>query len=203
MRDLPETDVPVNLESAVQETLTVHPLLQKVLAEVVVANEGIGLASALSKPKVQAELSNRNANNYGGIFGAQQTWYAGVNMQWNFSASHRHTERAAIEALRAAQEAVDRQALAVRAMVESQWYEMKAAMASLQSFDSYAEQAQSVAQAYAEQFKIGRRSLLEVLNAENELFTARSNATTTQIDLQLAQWRLTALRGLLADELGL
>jgi adhesin transport system outer membrane protein len=105
--------------------------------------------------------------------------------------------------VRAAQETVDRQALAVRAMVESQWYEMKAAHASLKSFDAYAEQAELVASAYAEQFKIGRRSLLDVLNAENELFTARSNVTTTQMDLQLARWRLTALRGLLVDELGL
>ena len=203
MRDLPDTDVSPTLESAVQEALTVHPLLQKALAEVVVANEGIGMAGALSKPKLQAEVTNRNANNYGGVFNGQRTWYAGVNVQWSFSASNPHAERAAIEAVRAAQETVDRQALAVRAMVESQWYEMKAAHASLKSFDAYAEQAELVASAYAEQFKIGRRSLLDVLNAENELFTARSNVTTTQMDLQLARWRLTALRGLLVDELGL
>jgi len=45
------------------------------------------------------------------------------------------------------------------------------------------------------QFKIGRRSLLEVLNAESELFTARSNVESTLQDVKLASWRLYGLQG--------
>jgi adhesin transport system outer membrane protein len=203
LRDLPMVDLPRSVELAVQDAISVHPLLQKSLADLVSAQESIGVAAAAAKPRMGAELSERRGSNYGGIFGDQRTLYAGVNVQWNFAVSDRFSQRAASENMRAAQEAVDTQALRIRSSVESQWYELKAAEASLLSYQDYAEQALSVSQSYAEQFRIGRRSLLDVLNAENELFTARSNALTTKIDAQLAQWRLTSLRGLLAEELGL
>jgi adhesin transport system outer membrane protein len=65
------------------------------------------------------------------------------------------------------------------------------------------ESAEQVVSAYSEQFKIGRRSLLDVLNAENELFTARTNATTARTDASLSAWRLLSLRGMLAQYLEL
>jgi adhesin transport system outer membrane protein len=203
LRDLPMVDLPLSVELAVQDAISVHPLLQKSLADLVSAQESIGVAGAAARPRIGAELINRQGSNYGGIFGDQRTLYAGVNLQWNFAVPDLFSQRAASENMRAAQEAVDTQALRVRSTVESQWYELKAAEAALLSYQVYAEQALSVSQSYAEQFRIGRRSLLDVLNAENELFTARSNALTTKIDAQLAQWRLTSLRGLLAEELGL
>jgi len=203
LRDLPLVDLPVSMEVGVQEALSVHPLLQKALADLVSAQAAIGVAAAATKPRVGAELNDRRGHNFGGIFGEQRTWYSGLSVQWNFAASDRFNQRAATETMRAAQEAVDTQALRVRSSVESQWFELKAAEASLASYQIYAEQALSVSQSYAEQFRIGRRSLLDVLNAENELFTARSNEMSTKMDVQLAQWRLISLRGLLADELGL
>lgn len=203
MRDLPAVDLPSTLEEAVQQTLSVHPQLQKALADLMAAQEAVGLAAAAAKPRLGAELSNRNANNFGGIFGNQRDVYAGLSLQWNLTVADRFSRQGATAAMRAAQEVVDTQALSLRAAVEGQWYEMKAAQASLGSYQVYAEQAHEVVKSYAEQFRIGRRSLLDVLNAENELFTARSNTSTTHIDVQLAQWRLASLRGVLAEELGL
>lgn len=203
LRDLPPVDLPTTLEEAVQQTLSVHPQLQKALADLTASQESVGVAAAAAKPRLGAELSNRNANNFGGIFGSQRDVYAGLSLQWNLAVADQFSRQGAAAAMRAAQEAVDTQALSLRAAVESQWYEMKAAQASLGSYQVYAEQAQDVVKSYAEQFRIGRRSLLDVLNAENELFTARSNMATTRMDVQLAQWRLASLRGVLAEELGL
>lgn len=203
MRDLPEADVPLSLDDAVQAALTIHPLLQKALADALAAEQAIALAEASAKPRAWAELGGGNGNNYSGSFGSQRTWNAGINFQWNLSVADQYAQLAAKQGLRAAQDAVDVQVLRVRAAVETQWYELKAGQASLISYQNYAQQAQEVAESYGQQFRIGRRSLLDVLNAESELFTARSNAATTQIDVQLAQWRLASLRGVMAEELGL
>jgi adhesin transport system outer membrane protein len=105
--------------------------------------------------------------------------------------------------MKAAESSVDSTVYRLRAAVETQWYELLANQASLNAFGSYVSSAEQVVKSYAEQFKIGRRSLLDVLNAENELFTARSNVMTTQTDLSLASWRLLSQRGLMAQELGL
>jgi adhesin transport system outer membrane protein len=93
--------------------------------------------------------------------------------------------------------------LKVRANVQAQWYELLASQSSLRTFTEYVNSAEQVVQAYSEQFKIGRRSLLDVLNAENELFTARSNVVSVEQDVVLASWRLLGLRGLSRQELGL
>ena len=53
-----------------------------------------------------------------------------------------------------------------------------------------------------QQFRIGRRNLLDVLNAENELFTARSNHLAAEVDQIKAAWRLVGLQGQLASVLG-
>lgn len=203
LRDLPELPMPASVEAAVDEAVAAHPVLQKALSDLQVSKESVDLAEAATKPRLGAELSRRQGHNFGGIYGDQRTWYAGINVQWNFSAADRHSVGAALEGVRAAQESVNTQSLRLRSAVQTQWFEYKAAQASLTSYQDYAAQAIEVARSTAEQFRIGRRSLLDVLNAENELFTARSNAATTQIDLQLAQWRLSSLRGVLGQSLGL
>lgn len=203
LRDLPEVELPVTLESAVQESLERSPQLQKALSDVQAAREALQVAQSQNAPKVGLEVRRLYGNNYASIYGEQNEWYAGVNMQWNLAFSDAFARKAASEALQSAQHVVDGHVLRLRSVVETQWFEYQAAHASLNSYRAYTEFAQEVAKSYAEQFRIGRRSLLDVLNAENEMFTARSNALTTQVDLALASWRLLSSRGRLAEELGL
>jgi adhesin transport system outer membrane protein len=73
----------------------------------------------------------------------------------------------------------------------------------LGSYTDYVQHAEAMVDASRKQFKIGRRSLLDVLNAENELFTARSNKLTAELDQIKSAWRLVGLQGQLAVVLGL
>ncbi|MNN71835.1 Outer membrane efflux protein BepC precursor [compost metagenome] len=53
-------------------------------------------------------------------------------------------------------------------------------------------------QAYKKQFGLGQRTLLDVLNTENELFEARRSYITAEYDSLLADYRiLNAMGGLL------
>jgi outer membrane protein TolC len=115
----------------------------------------------------------------------------------------RHANRAAQEMVLASRHSRDHLQQELRARVESQWFELLGSAASLKSYHDYAASAEQMVTAYREQFKIGRRTLLEVLNAENELFTARSNVESTRQDMALASWRLVALQGRMRAELGL
>jgi len=200
---LPSVDWPLSVDEAIYQAVESSPQLQKVLSETVVNQESLQIARAATLPKLNVEIQNQRANNFGGIFGAQRTWYTGLNMQWAWDAGAGHSRQAALSGIRASEEAVDAQVLKIKAAVESQWFELQASQAVLESYEAYEEQSSEVVQSYAEQFRIGRRSLLDVLNAENELFTARSNALTTRVDVSLASWRLLSLRGLLSEELGL
>lgn len=139
------------------------------------------------------------------MLGRQDDISVGVNLQWvlPLNPGYKYSNRAAREAIQASESAVDSTTYKVRTAVESQWFELLANQASLETFQAYVESSQQVVAAYSEQFKIGRRSLLDVLNAENELFTARTNAMTAISDTSLTSWRLLSLRGYLADYLEL
>jgi len=57
--------------------------------------------------------------------------------------------------------------------------------------------------AYRQQFDIGQRSLLDLLNSENELYTAKRSYANAEYDLQLAYARTQAARNSLTANLGL
>lgn len=58
-------------------------------------------------------------------------------------------------------------------------------------------------QAYQQQFDIGQRSLLDLLDTENELYQARRSLTNGEYDLQFAEMRVLATSGTLLSALKL
>src|SRR3546814_3408011 len=56
--------------------------------------------------------------------------------------------------------------------------------------------------AYEQQFEVAQRTLLDVLDAENELFTSEGQLITAQTNEQLASYRILAVGGLLMETLG-
>ena len=67
----------------------------------------------------------------------------------------------------------------------------------------HADAAQQVLVAYGQQFDIGRRSLLDLLDAQGELTAARLRAADTQYRLLLAHYELAYALGALTATLGL
>ena len=197
--------MPPDLDSALAEASKNSPQLQKALSEVKAAEHNQTLAKSATKPKVNFDYQRRMGDNFGSVLGSQDDWSIGVNLQWALPVNPGFTyaQRAALEAQRVAEAGVDATGLKIRSAVETQWYELLANQATHTSYLNYVNSADQVVKAYAEQFKIGRRSLLDVLNAENELFTARSNTLNAQTDTALAAWRLLSLRGVMALALGI
>lgn len=64
-------------------------------------------------------------------------------------------------------------------------------------------QADRVVGAYQDQFKVGRRSLLDVLDAQNTRFNAAVLTETSKYAVVLAEYRLSAATGALVKTLGL
>jgi adhesin transport system outer membrane protein len=206
--DLPDAyavDLPPDLDSVLAVALTGHPALQLAQADIVVARDGVELAAAPYKPKLNVEANSRFGSDWGGFVGTQTSRYVGVSAEIPvFSGfADRYAGKAAAEQVQAAQHAYDRIRDELRRRTEQAWYDLQSNAASLRSFEDYARSAQSMVEATRNQFRIGRRTLLDVLNAENELFTARSNIASTRQDLTLASWRLHSVRGRVAAELDL
>lgn len=203
--DIGKVPLPETLEQAVSESIDASPQLQKALSELKGSWHNLEISKSATKPKINAEAQTRTGQNYGYITGRQDDVSVGINLQWNlpFNPGFKYGNKAAREAIYASESAVDATIYKIRAAVETQWYELLANQNSLNSYEEYQASTESVVNSYAEQFKIGKRSLLDVLNAENEAFTAKTNIINTQSDLTLSAWRLLGLRGMLMEELGL
>lgn len=201
----PQVELPKTLDSVLAVALNEFPAIQLARAEVEVAREGIAVAKAPYQPRVNLEANTRFGADWGGYVGNQTTRYMGVSVDipvFN-GFSGRYASQAATEQLRAATHAQDRVRDELRRRVEQFWFDLQSAAASLRAYEDYAKSARDLVDATRNQFKIGRRTLLDVLNAENELFTARSNVESTRLDILQAGWRLISVRGRIAQELEL
>ena len=74
--------------------------------------------------------------------------------------------------------------------------------ARLPQLEGYARASADVAEAYRMQFQLGQRSLLDVLNAENESFNARASAVAGRALVAFGELRLLASIGVLLETLG-
>ena len=77
--------------------------------------------------------------------------------------------------------------------------------ASLNEVKEYTEAVQfnrSTREIYLEQFGVAQRSLLDVLDSENELFQSSSQLVTSAVNEHIAAYKLMALSGTLISALG-
>lgn len=60
-----------------------------------------------------------------------------------------------------------------------------------------------VASTYAQEFQIGQRDLLDLLDADNELFNSRTSLVTVEYSVLFSKYRLLATMGRLNTTLGI
>ena len=73
----------------------------------------------------------------------------------------------------------------------------------LESLQDHVKYSAEALLAYQQQLELGRRTLLDVLNAENELFAAKSNLAAGRYENLLNQYTVEAAKGLLVNSLGI
>ncbi|RKF12822.1 channel protein TolC [Alginatibacterium sediminis] len=75
------------------------------------------------------------------------------------------------------------------------WNALEVLTRQKEFLQQHVENSESTVKAYRKQFNIGRRSLLDVLNTENELFQAQTDFITANFDELTARYRLLNATG--------
>lgn len=203
--NLPMVRLPDSVDQVVDLAYEFNPAIQAAKADIETARLGVDVAQAPFKPRITLEASAKAGSDWGGTLGNQTDQYIGVSLEWAAFAgrTEHYATKSAYEGELSAHAALSRARDEVRSRVEHIWFDMQSNSTSLRSFENYAQYAAQMVESTRNQFKIGRRSLLDVLNAESELFTARSNIESTLQDLTLSAWRLHSMQGRLQAELGM
>lgn len=180
---------PASLGQALAFASERHPLLVQGLAQVEAAEAAVAVARAQTRPRVELQLSHQ-LNPY--------TLRPGLNTQLNvnmpvFNAGAGAAGVAAADAqARAARAAAEEQGLAVRERITAAWSEWQSAQRRESLNEGQDRAAQRVVEGYQLQFRLARRSLLDLLNIQAEAHGYAVASAGARAERRLARFRLAA-----------
>ena len=191
----------VDLE--VEKTLAYSPTLDIFSSDIEVAYaEAQGTKSSFY-PQVDLQLNATKTNDVSGVDGVDTGASALMVMNWNLYRGGADTARAR-EFIHRHQQAKEQRMKAARQVekdVRQTWASMIAAGERARQFAAQVDANMEVVKAYKDQFNIDRRTLLDVLDSQNELFVSRSNAINSEFLEMFAVYRLLGLKGALLPTL--
>lgn len=201
----PYEGVAASVDAEVEKTLASSPTLDIYEADIETAYAESQGTQSTFYPQVDLQLNGRTGNDLGGIDGRDTSASALVVANWNLYRGGGDTARSR-EFVHRHQQSKERRAQAERTIendVRQTWASMVAAGERARQFTEQANANTEVVRAYRDQFSLDRRTLLDVLDAQNELFVSRSNVINSQFLEMFAVYRLMALKGNLLPSMGI
>lgn len=194
-----------NVDKEVEKALAHSPTLDIFAADIEVAYAEAQGTKSTQYPQVDLRLNANTGRDIGGLEGKDSSASALVVMNWNLYRGGADVARAR-EFVHRHQQSKEARAQAARTVendVRQTWASMIAAGERAAQFAAQAAANVEVVKAYKDQFSIDRRTLLDVLDGQNELFVSRSNTVNSEFLEMLAVYRVLALKGSLLPSLSL
>lgn len=197
--------LPASLSVALAQALEIHPAIRAAQKELLAAQADRESArSRLVAPRVTLELGQSSNHDIDGIRGLGADRFAMLRLRYNLFHGGIEDSR-----VREAEARID-EALANYAKARNDterdlrqaWEGLAEDRVRLPQLQRYAVASAQVVTSYRAQFTLGQRTLLDVLNAENELFTARSGHYTGIYVVTVGELRVLAAIGKLLATLG-
>lgn len=197
------TQIPASQVEARKLMLDNSPLLKQADSDVEATRQQYEAAKSRFYPSVDVDVGRRMDNNVDGTRGHDQEWQAMVRMRYNLFNGGSDKAQLSSYAYKM-QEAQDVKRNALRQLDEElrlSWNAWENAKKQVPIAKDYAERSATVRTAYQEQFSIGERSLLDMLDSENEVFTAQRRYVEMQFVEMFTTYRINARIGDLLKQL--
>ncbi|MEY3672246.1 MAG: hypothetical protein RI904_1903 [Pseudomonadota bacterium] len=186
---------PASSDEALGHLIDSHPAIAFKLAQVQAAKASVGAARAQHSPTVNVSYGKQvNQGSGQGDYVAQLN----VSIPLFTGGIATGATGTALANLQAAEFDLRDTRLILREKLLSAWSEYFASKSRAALGARQARTAQSLVSGYESQFRIGRRSLLDLLNVQNDLYTYQSNAVGARFDERISYARIMATIGKLA-----
>ncbi|MGL4753189.1 MAG: TolC family outer membrane protein [Aeromonadaceae bacterium] len=195
--------LPATLDEALKKATTNNPVILSSNEDIEAAKYQHEGAKANNYPKVNVEAGQTWYDDADGVKGNKDE--ASVMLRVRYNLYNGGADDANIQATSALySQAKDIHQNAYRQVEEGTrlaWQAMQTLRSQKEYQQQHVEYSYETVRAYRQQFTLGQRTLLDVLNTENELFEARSSLVTTQYDELYAQYRILNATGVLLDSM--
>lgn len=196
--------LPATLAEAEQLAQQNNPRVQEALADLQAAREEITTARAENGPRVNLEGRARAGHDIDGFAGRTTDLLGNVVMRWDVWNGGIREARVREQIARADERHARLFEFTRRAQEDarSAWSRLQNQSALVSELEQQARIADDLLLSYREQFNVGRRSLLDVLDAQNTRFNVQQQVETARLARLYAQYRLLAATNRLVEALG-
>ncbi len=200
-----DLSLPASLEEAIARGLENQPVAGVAQFDVEAAVAQRDAAKSAMYPRLDFEVERRWDNNIDGVEGDDEDLTAMLRLRYNLfnggadKARIRQTEHQIGEA-QAIQRDAERQ---IRESVELAWNAHEILTRQMEYLERHVLSSQDTRDSYKKQFDIGQRSLLDLLDTENEVFSAKNQLAEARVDDQIAQLRILTGTGDLLEALNI
>ncbi len=190
-------ELPINVEAALGDAIRANPVLLAARADLDTAAAGYRGAAAPYYPQITLESRATIGEDLSGVEGRSEAYDVLLVARYNLfrggiDAANRREQISRVRELRNRLLALDR---SVEELVRQSWNEMQSAIRRLDLLDQQVTSSQQVRRSYRQQFNIGQRTLLDLLDSETALFNARSRRATVDFALIFARYGVIAATG--------
>jgi len=200
-----QAGLPDSPAAALQASLAQHPQITAAIESLRAARAAVRTREAVTQPRLEVLARAGGGHNLNGVVGQRADASVGLAMNWNLwdngVAGARVREQQAL--LAQATDLRDKACRDVRqtlAIAYNDWARLSEQRRLLKLNTEAIDRARL---AYRQQFEIGQRSVLDMLNAENEAYTASRALANAEYDQALAAARTHAAMGRLTEALGI
>ncbi len=160
---------------------------------------------AAYQPRVEARVRSSAGRNVDGIQDQTRNSAAEIVLNWNLynGGSDQARVRQQVGLMNQAADLRDRTCRETRQVAAIAYNDTRKLTEQLVYLERNTLAIEKARDAYRQQFDIGQRSLLDLLNAENEVYTARRAYANAEHDLALAYARTHAAMNQLGTQLGI
>lgn len=205
MPDTSRLSLPKSLEDNIKVVLKEHPAIQSIDHEIMAADAGYKAQKSNFLPSLNLNVEQKWRTNADGQLNTTQDLQVMAQLSYNLFRGGADLSQIRESAYRAEEKRAQKDRLLrnIEEQLRLAWDSYQFVGEQLQYLYAHEEASKKTVEAYREQFQIGKRTLLDLLDTENELFQASQSLTQAIYQESYARYRVLAASGLMLNTLGL
>ena len=200
-----ERGMPPDVLSALRESNKNHPAVLAAIEAIRAADSERKTHNSSFQPRLDLRLTAEHGSNINSEIGETNDKTAQIVLTWNLfnGFSDRARLHQLAEQINVGRDMRDKACRDIRQNLEIAYNDVRKITELMRYLDQHQLSTEKARDAYHQQFDIGQRTLLDLLDSENELFEAKRSYIEAQYDQMLAFARVQAGVGNLFKSLGL
>lgn len=196
--------LPTTLDESLNTAFAKHPTIKSATADVEAAEAQYEASKSKAHPKLTIEGDRTWNEDIDGIPGDNEDWVIALRLKYNLYNGGKDSARRkqTAELITKAKDVLRGAQWETEEGMRLSWYAYEATQQQLSHLERHVTSVEATKKAYVQQYDIGRRTLLDLLNTESELIRAKQTYTNTKFDQLYSQIRVLNSSGQLTETLG-